>query len=376
MHVLRRCLTFPANIWTEHAKARWTSSAGFDKVSGNTFRKPGADTMPYSHLATATNILWKLLESYEHNPGEVFLAAGIEPDLLKQPGARIRYRAVNQAWQRATELIEDDCFGLQGPKFWHPSYLYGLGYAWLASHSLRESLQRFVRYLDIVSEGKGISLEEDLAGFRICFDFKSEGLRVSAQMDCLIAVIYHMCRLNFGEELQPLSVSFQHPPPGCADQYQRYFQAPVRFSAPGDCILFPLDAVEKTLPGTNPQFARMHDQLNVDYLARLREGSLVHRVKAGIIEALPSGPVANEKVARDLGMSVRSLQRRLAEAGTSFRDLLDASRQEMALNYIRETEIELAEIAFLLGFSDQSAFSRAFKRWTGNTPNEVRKAHT
>jgi len=119
----------------------------------------------------------------------------------------------------------------------------------------------------------------------------------------------------------------------------------------------------------------MHDQLNVDYLGRLREGNLVHRVKAGIIDALPSGPVANEKVARDLGLSVRSLQRRLAEAGTSFRDLLDTSRQEMALSYIREPEIELAEIAFLLGFSDQSAFSRAFKRWTGNTPNEVRKAH-
>jgi AraC-like DNA-binding protein len=117
----------------------------------------------------------------------------------------------------------------------------------------------------------------------------------------------------------------------------------------------------------------MHDQLNMDYLAKLREGSLVHRVKAGIIDSLPSGPVANEKVARELGMSVRSLQRRLAEAGTSFRDLLDTSRQEMAQSYIREPEIELVEIAFLLGFSDQSAFSRAFKRWTGNSPNEVRK---
>ena len=331
--------------------------------------------MPYSHLATATNILWKLLESYGHSPGDVFQAAGIEPELLKKPGARIRYVAVNRAWRRAAELVEDECFGLQGPKFWHPSYLYGLGYAWLASHSLRESLQRFVLYLDIVSEGKGISLEEDLAGFKICFDLKSEGLQVAAQVDCLIAVIYHMCRLNYGEELQPMSVSFQHPPPVCAEAYQRHFQAPVRFSEPADCILFPLDAVEKVLPGTNPQFARMHDQLNVDYLAQLREGDLVHRVKAGIIDALPSGPVANEKVARDLGMSVRSLQRRLAEAGTSFRDLLDASRQEMALNYIREAEVELAEIAFLLGFSDQSAFSRAFKRWTGNTPNEVRKAH-
>lgn len=331
--------------------------------------------MPYSHLATATNILWKLLEAHDHPPGEIFKAAGIDPDLLKRPGARIRYTAINNVWRRASEIIDDECFGLQGPKFWHPSYLFGLGYAWLASHSLREALQRFVLYLDIVSEGKGISLEEDLGGFRICFDLKAEGMRVSAQVDCLLAVIFHMCRLNYGEDLQPLSVSFQHAQPACAEKYSLYFEAPVRFGAAGDCILFPLEAVDRALPGTNPQFARMHDQLNVDYLAQLREGDLVHRVKAGIIDALPSGPVGNETVARDLGMSVRSLQRRLAEAGTSFRDLLDTSRHEMALGYIRDPGIEMVEIAFLLGFSDQSAFSRAFKRWTGKTPNAVRKAH-
>ena len=229
--------------------------------------------MPYSHLATATNILWKLLEAHDHAPGEIFQAAGIDPDLLKSPGARIRYKQVNLAWQRAAELIDDDCFGLLGPKFWHPSYLYGLGYAWLASHSLREALQRFVLYLDIVSEGKGLSLEDDPAGFRVCFNLKDEGLRVPAQVDCLIAVIFHMCRLNYGEDLKPLSVSFRHVPPACGSAHRNYFQAPVLFESPGDCLLFPLDAVDRPLPGTNPQFARVHDQLNVDYLARLREGT-------------------------------------------------------------------------------------------------------
>ena len=167
----------------------------------------------------------------------------------------------------------------------------------------------------------------------------------------------------------------RHAPPACEEAYRDFFNAPVFFTAAGDCILLPLDAVDRALPGTNPQFARIHDQLNVDYLAQLRKGDLGHRVKAGILDALPSGSVANEQVAKDLGMSVRSLQRKLAEESTSFRDLLDASRQEMALGYIRDPGIELSEIAFLLGFSDQSAFSRAYKRWTGETPNEVRKAH-
>ena len=331
--------------------------------------------MPYSHLATATNILWKLLEANGHDPEVIFQEAGIEPDLLKKPGARIRYNTVNRAWRRASEIIDDDCFGLQGPRYWHPSYLYALGYAWLASHSLRESLQRFVLYLDIVSEGKSVSLQESPEGFVISYRLETEGMRVSAQVDCLVAVIYHMCQLNYGEGLKPLSVSFRHAPPVCEKAYANYFKAPVTFSAAGDSITFPLADIDRPLSGTNPHFARIHDQLNVEYLARLREGNLVHRVKAGIIDAFPSGAVVHGKVAQSLGMSVRSLQRRLNEAGTTFRDLVDTSRSEMALNYIRDPGVELSEIAFLLGFSDQSAFSRAFKRWVGNTPNEVRKAH-
>ncbi len=338
-------------------------------------REVGDFIMPYSHLATATNILWKLLEANGRNPGEIFRAAGIEPDLLKKPGARIRYEAINRAWRRASEVIDNDCFGLQGPKFWHPSYLYALGYAWLASHSLRESLQRFVLYLDIVSEGKSIRLQESPAGFAVCFDLGADGMRVSAQVDCLVAIIYHMCQLNYGEDLVPLSVSFRHGPPVCEKTYVNYFKAPVVFSAECDCITFSLAEIDHALPGTNPHFARIHDQLSVDYLARQTRGDLVHRVKASIIDAFPSGAVAHEKVAHSLGMSVRSLQRRLNEAGTTFRELLDTSRSEMALGYIRDPGVELVEIAFLLGFSDQSAFSRAFKRWTGNTPNEVRKAH-
>ncbi len=330
--------------------------------------------MPYSHLATATNILWKLLEAYGHSAEDVFQAAGIPRELLQRPGARIRYKAVNRAWQMASERIDNECFGLQGPRFWHPSYLYALGYAWLASHSLRESFQRFILYLDILSEGKSIRLQERPGQFRVCFDLQANGLRVSPQIDCLLAVVYHMCRLNYGEALVPLSVDFQHAPPACEDAYRDFFNTPVVFGADLDSITFAQDVIDHPLPGTNPHLAMIHDKLNVDYLARLRKGDLVHRVKAGIIDAFPSGTVAHEKVAQSLGMSVRSLQRRLSESGTTFRDLLDTSRREMALGYIRDPGVELAEVAFLLGFSDQSAFSRAFKRWTGNTPNEVRKS--
>ena len=112
----------------------------------------------------------------------------------------------------------------------------------------------------------------------------------------------------------------------------------------------------------------------INYLANLEKENIIHRVKTGIIKLLPSGGVADEKVAKTLGMSVRSLQRKLSEAGTTFRTLLDEIRKELALSYVRDPNIEFVEIAFLLGFSEQSAFSRAFKRLTGISPSEVRSA--
>ncbi|MBT8371214.1 MAG: helix-turn-helix transcriptional regulator, partial [Desulfobacterales bacterium] len=101
--------------------------------------------------------------------------------------------------------------------------------------------------------------------------------------------------------------------------------------------------------------------------------NIVDRVTAVIVDMLPSGGIADEKIAESLNMSVRSLQRRLKEVGTTFRGILDMVRKDLAETYVLDPEIELVEIAFLLGFSDQSAFSRAFRRWTGNSPSEARK---
>jgi AraC-like DNA-binding protein len=126
--------------------------------------------------------------------------------------------------------------------------------------------------------------------------------------------------------------------------------------------------------GANPQLARLNDQVMIEYLAKLNKDDIVNRVAAVIVDMLPSGGVADEKVAETLGMSVRSLQRRLKEADTTFRTILDMTRRDLASTYVRDPDIELAEVAFLLGFSDQSAFSRAFKRWTGNPPSQVRKS--
>ena len=330
--------------------------------------------MHYSHLATATNILWKLIEANGHDPEALYRDAGINPDLLSKPGARIPCASVNRIWAKATEIIDDPCFGVKGYKYWHPSYIHALGYAWLASHSLREALNRFVRYLRVVSEKFFLKLQEGPDGFKLNFGFELLGMRIPAQIDMGMAMIIHMCRLNYGDDLKPLAVNIAHTEPSCFEEYFAFFKAPVQFMADRDSITLSLEDVDKYLVGANPQLARLNDQVMIEYLVNLNRDNIVDRVTEVIIDMLPSGGVADEKVAEQLNMSVRSLQRRLKEVGTTFRTLLEGVRKDLASTYVRDPDIELVEVAFLLGFSDQSAFSRAFRRWTGFSPSEVRKS--
>ena len=330
--------------------------------------------MHYSHLATATNILWKLIEANGHDPEVLYRDAGIDPGLLNKPGARVPFALVNRVWTKATEIIDDPCFGMKAHKYWHPSYIHALGYAWLASHTLREAISRFFRYIRVVSEKPFLRLKEDPDGFTLIFGFELLDMRIPAQIDMGMALAIHMCRLNYGEDLKPITVNVVHAEPSCVEKYFALYRAPVRFSADRDSIALSFPDVDKYLIGANPQLARLNDQVMIEYLGKLDKENIVDRVTADIIDTLPSGGVAEEKVAKQLSMSVRSLQRRLKEVGKTFRTLLEAVRKDLASTYVRDPDIELVEVAFLLGFSDQSAFSRAYKRWTGNSPSETRKS--
>jgi AraC-like DNA-binding protein len=256
----------------------------------------------------------------------------------------------------------------------HPSYFHALGYAWLASHTLRHALNRFIRYLRIVSEKIFITLEDCPDGLTLAFNYKILGMRVPAQIDMGMAMTIHICRLNFGENLRPVAVNIMHGAPPCTEKYFGLFKAPVRFSSEKDSMTFATADADKWLIGANPQLARLNDQVMIEYLAKLNKDDIIDRVTAAIVDMLPSGGVADEKVSGTLNLSVRSLQRRLKEVGTTFRTILDEVRKDLASTYVRDPEIELAEIAFLLGFSEQSAFSRVYRRWTGVAPSEGRRS--
>jgi len=328
--------------------------------------------MLYTNLAATANVFWKMLEYYGQNPEPIFIAAGIDPKRLGNSEGRIRFSSVHKVLVKLSEISGDPCFGVQVIKFWHPSYMHALGYAWLASRTLRKALNRLVRYSRIISEAGGFLVEEESDKFLLIFDSKFTEMRPPEIIDATMTIIVHMCRLNFGDDFKPISVNFVHSEPSCSEQYFDYFKSEVRFDKPRDSILFSLADIDKQLPGSNPHLASLNEEVITKYLSGLDNDNIIHRVKACIADMLQSGSVASDAVAKKLGLSERSLQRRLQEERTTFMTIKDEVRKELSHNYVRDSKIGISEIAFLLGYSDQSAFSRSFKRMTGMSPSEVR----
>jgi AraC-like DNA-binding protein len=325
-------------------------------------------------LLAPAAILWELLESYGKDPEPVFCQEGITREMVMQNNARVSQTVKDNLWLRVSQMIDDPCFGLRAGELWHPSHLNALGYAWLASATLREALDRLKRYLHIISKVAVLELQETPEGFAACLKFDPVAIYIPARTDQFFAILISMCRVNYGHTLNPVSVHFRREAPSCSGEFFSYFKSPVVFGAEKNCLILPADKMDTPLKGHNPEIARIHDQIIIRYLADMNKDDIVQRAKGAIVKLLPSGKISDDKVAGELFMSVRSMQRNLQKRDTTFGQLLDQVRQELAKEYVTDKNISLTEVAFVLGFSEQSVFSKAFKRWTGRTPSDVRKA--
>ena len=330
--------------------------------------------MPITNLASAGFPIWNYLEKHGHDAISIYREAKLNYEQVTNPGARFRMENINRLWRNVTEIVHDPCFGLELAQFWHPSNFGALGYAMLASPTLRTSLERLVRYHRVVSDYDFIRIDESKEGLDVTLLHNNEIDYIPARVDATLAMIMFICRRNYMGDLSPVSVNFIHSKPDCAARYFAYFQSPVFFNANSNRIIYPLDAVDKKLPSDNPQLAELHDQLIIEYLTQLDEEDLIQKIKAEIIAQLPSGNVTQETVARKVFMSTRNMQRQLQKEGTTFNTIQNEARLDLARQYLTDKHVDMTEIAFLLGFSEISAFSRAFKRWTGVSPSQFRSA--
>lgn len=331
--------------------------------------------MDATSLASAELLLWKALDAHGVDAGALFERAGVDPAKMQDPDARYSGPEALRLWELAVEAAKDPCLGLSLVRYWHPSSLHALGFAWMASASVKDALERLVRYFRILTNAEELSLEETDEAYRLWFIDPGRHPRApDAAYDALMAVVVEMCRSIYGPEFHPLRVTMKRVEPSCIGDFFGAFRAPIEFSAPEDMLFFAKDHVKMPLPTANADMARASERIIAEYLAHVDRAAIAMRVRAKVIDRLPSGHVSEESVAEALNLSQRTLQRKLKEEGTTYKQLLEEIRRELAAQYMRESRLSINEITYLLGFSEPSNFSRAFKRWTGASPREYRES--
>jgi len=325
--------------------------------------------MASTTLTSWALLIWNVLRDRGIDPKVAFARAGL--DFTKVGDGQARYKALKipLLWEAAVDLTGDPELGVAVGKSWCPTTFHALGFAWLASDSLFEGFSRLHRYSHLLNNSLVTGLEPVGAQYRFSITNSEDSSQFHpAGNDAGISSIVKMCRLLAGEEFTPTAVHLirDHRGPGALEAY---LGLTPEYSMQENAILIDRQQADKHLTTGNPVLAQANEQTIEHYMLELEK----HNVVAKIIELLPSGNISEEQVAGKLHMNLRTLQRKLKSEDENFRKLLNDTRQRLASGHIKNSHMTLTEIAYLLGFADQANFTRAYKRWTGQSPSAHRK---
>ena len=307
------------------------------------------------------------------DPEALFRQAGIDPRLRLDVTARVSEQEFDDLVCLARKASGDDSFSFRIVHNIHPSYMGALGFAWMTSATLRKAFGRLSRYCHLLTSKLDIVLSDDDDCLIVTFEPRNTPSHDPALRERLrLTGAVQMCRMVAGESFTPRYVHFRQETPANAALYYAFFRCEQHFDQAHTRLVLSARQADAPLPGFNAQIVQQFDHMAVDYLAKLDRKDLMGRVHAVVLEQLPSGDVTLESVAEQLAMSSRTLTRKLRERGHTFKEFLAGIRRELAEKYIMDNSLTLTEISYLLGFSENSSFSRAYRGWTGMSPSAHR----
>lgn len=219
-------------------------------------------------------------------------------------------------------------------------------------------------------------IQLDIKGDRACLTHSMPaevGLVPRHAAEFILAAMLIAARKATAADFAPLEVRFRHAQPENLTEHRRIFRAPLRFAQPANQLVISRALLDRPLIKSDPGLSAMLDRCLRAALERIPPVTTLSGRVRHLLAIDLTGNVGVESVAQKLHMSRRTLHRQLADEGTSFRQLLDDLRRELATRYLSEPRMATATVAFLVGFSEPSAFHRAFKRWYGTTPAEYRQ---
>jgi AraC-like DNA-binding protein len=320
-------------------------------------------------LAVSTVPLREALQGYGIDFDPLARRAGLDPALMARPNARYPTASIQKLWELAALECGDSLLGFKVGAVTRPGVFHALGLGIASSTNVLAALKRIERYSSIVStNGRLVVVEHD---GMVGIESRRGDLTILPTTHCVDAMVVALCRLLeqcAGPSAVPARVVFMRPRTAPAKAYRQLLKCPVEFDGEHIAILFDAESAARPVLSGNAELAAEADRLAERYVAELSSDPTIARVRNLLLRAIQSGQVDQDGIARSLNQSPSTLQRRLRKAGTSYQGLLDSTRRDLALDYLQQGRHSLADIAFLVGFSDQANFTRAFRRWTGKSP--------
>jgi AraC-like DNA-binding protein len=325
----------------------------------------------------STLFVHKVLSAVDSDAGhdDLLRTLGIEPNDPVDPAIMLSDYDYYAFLERLTKVDSDPVTLPLRVGATMQCHEYGaFGFAWKTAPNLLGSFERAERHARALSSVSAYEAEQTNEGVFINLHRDGErqlGMRLSNE--ATVASIAAISREVSTEPLVPLGIFFKHPAPKSTDGHENYFGCPVYFESDRDALLISIETSQKPNKLGDEKVARFFDTHLQAELAHLDDKeSLDRKIRNHISQALSEGVPAISAVAGQFGMSGRTLQRRLSDSGQSFQSLVDQTRRQLAQKLLKETDYSLAEVGFMTGFSEQSAFNRAFKRWAGQTPRSFR----
>ncbi|HEX6591438.1 MAG TPA: AraC family transcriptional regulator [Moraxellaceae bacterium] len=291
------------------------------------------------------------------------------PDAPPDPQARRANSTQGRFWEAAERISGNADIGLYTGSLMPVFRGQVMEYLFLSSPTFGEGLLRMQRYRRLLTDALAMRLTVtgDIASLT--------GLThpVRHYLECLTCIFLTFLRHVTEGEFRPTEIWLPHAQGANAAEYLRVYGCPVRLGMAEGAIHFPAALLHRPSPAAEPQLLAMHENLATQRLADLERLDLIRRIERELGGLLESGDVALETVAARLGRNPRTLRADLTLAGSNFNDVVARYRERLARRLLSRTDEPLDQIVYLTGFSEPSAFTRAFKRWTGETPSDYRR---
>jgi AraC-like DNA-binding protein len=328
-------------------------------------------------LPVASRALLEACRRLGMEPERLLSEAGIDPVRLSDPDARLTEPQADGLWRAAYVASGDPLLALRASEATPFGAFRALDYVGVTGATLGEGLTRVADYFPIVDPRGVLEVVEEAAGVALVFGAAGGAPLPPPAQEYTLGVLHSRARHAAVAEPRLVEVRFAFPRPVDVREHARVFGVEPRFGARSAALVFTRsDWAAPTRMHDPGLFALLDQHVRALAGAAAARDDLPARVRAAIAADLPGREPTLAAAARRLGVTGRTLQRRLADAGTRFARLVDDVRRERSEAFLRSGDVAVAEVSWLVGFSEQSAFTRAFRRWTGRSPTEFRRAAT